>query len=400
MARNKGAETAFAQKPTMAETSKNPAALRIRNAVIAFTGLLGLVLLIRLVFVRSYHYDETAHAHMTWLVSIGEVPYRDFAANHFPFLWIVVSPLMRVLPENSVTLIVLRGLALLFNLIFVCALGALICAEQPPKQRIWAAACFGLVVLSPLAMHYLIEFRPDALANALLFFTLAWLRFRGLRNAVTALLGGFCIGVALLINTKYLLFPFVLGAVALCVYARQLQQMWRLALAMCLGFGAAILGGVLLALWIGVSLNDAWRMVVTYNGLAAKAQPFGFGLARTLSQHPAYLAYSLAGLIIYIVLSLRQRRLPRLLDVAIFIFLVTNLATTTKPWKQYVVSWLLLAAYFPARSLPLLITRLRPLAQAAAAFYVLIASVLGFAHTGILAPPHWTTAWFARPRIG
>jgi hypothetical protein len=75
-----------------------------------------------------------------------------------------------------------------------------------------------------------------------------------------------------------------------------------------------------------------------------------------------------------------------LLTVAIFIFLAVNLVTTTRPWTQYVVSWLLLAAYFPARSLPLLITRLRPQAQAAAAFCVSMIAVVGFVRTGVVDP--------------
>ena len=69
-----------------------------------------------------------------------------------------------------------------------------------------------------------------------------------------------------------------------------------------------------------------------------------------------------------------------------FIFLAVNVVTTAKPWKQYVVSWLLLAAFFPARSLPLLITRLRPQAQAAAAFCVSIIVVVGLVRAGIVDP--------------
>ena len=99
--------------------SENHAAFLFRNAAIGFAGLFGIVLLIRLVFVRSYNYDELSHAHMAWLVSVGDVPYRDFAANHFPFLWILMSPLMRVLPESPVALMYLRGLALLLNTVFI-----------------------------------------------------------------------------------------------------------------------------------------------------------------------------------------------------------------------------------------------------------------------------------------
>jgi hypothetical protein len=366
----------------MVEASENRAARFIRNAGVILAGLLGLAVLVRLVFVRNYNYDELSHAHLAWLVSIGEVPYRDFAANHFPFLWILLSPLMWILPASPNALLVLRGLALVLNLVFITALGTLICAELQPRERIWAIVCFGLVVFNPLTMHFLIEFRPDAFANALLFSLLAYLRLRGLGGVATAALSGLGIGAALLINTKYELFPFVLGAVALTLYFRQLKQIWPLALALVTGFLAAILGGMLVMKGIGISLGDAWRMVVTYNARVERNHVFGLGLVHVLIHSPVWLAYSLVGLIGCVVLFQRQHRRPGLFISAIFIFLVLNLFTTTRPWKQYAVSWLLLAAALPARSLPALITRLRPRFQAAIAVGVLLVVVLGLARTG------------------
>lgn len=386
MAKNNSAETALEQKPAIAGISNDLVALRLRNVVLALTGLLGLVVLIRLVFVRSYNYDELSHAHMAWLVSVGEMPYRDFAANHFPFLWILLSPLMRVLPESPVTLMVLRGLALVCNALFIGALGTLICLELRPRQRIWAAACLGLVVFSPPVMHFLIEFRPDPFANALLFSAIAWLRLSGLRNRSTAFMSGIGIGIAVLLNTKYLLFPFVLGAVALIMYARQARQIWPFAVAIGLGFSASLIAGMLLLDLMHIQLGEAWRMVVTYNATVEKSHTFGFGLVRAIMQNPVWLAYSFVGLIGCTLLFQRQRRLPELLTAAIFIFLAVNLVATTRPWKQYAVSWLLLAAYFPARSLPLLITRLPPQAQAVAAFGFSMIAVVGFLRTGVVDP--------------
>jgi hypothetical protein len=370
----------------MVEASENRVAGFIRNASIVLIGLLGVGLLVRLVLVRNYDYDELSHAHLAWLVSIGEVPYRDFAANHFPFLWILLSPLMRVLPANPAALVVLRGLALTLNLVFIAALVTLICAELHPRERIWAIACFGLVVFTPLTMHFLIEFRPDAIANALLFSILACLRLRGLGGIPTAALSGLGIGAALLINTKYELFPFVLGIVALVIYVRQLKQIWPLALALALGFVMAVLGGMLVMKGIGVSLDDAWRMVVTYNAMVEKTHAFGFGLAHTLINSPAWLAFDLVGLIGCVALFRRQRRSPELFISAIFIFLMISLFTTTRPWKQYAVSWLLLAAALPARTLPLLITRLRPRMQVVVAFCVLMVIAVGLARTGRVDP--------------
>ena len=365
----------------MAKTREKSGDILIRNGAIGLTGLSGVGVLIWLIFASNYNYDELSHAHMAWLVSIGEVPYRDFAANHFPFLWILLTPLMWVLPHTSFALVVLRVLALVLNAVFITALCTLICAEQQPKERIWTVVCIGVVAFCPLSMHYLIEFRPDPFANALLFSTLAWLKLRDSRSVPTALIGGFCIGVAFLVNTKYILFLFLLGPVALVINAGQIRRIWPFALAMCVGFSMAILGGVLLMVWISVSIVDAWRMVVIYNGMEENARSFGLRLTWRLMDNPVWFAYGLVGIAGCTILFLYQRRPPGSLMVAMGIFLVTDLFITTRPWKQYVVSWLLLAACLQARLLPPFIARLRPPIQAAMALGVLAVVSIGFAQT-------------------
>jgi hypothetical protein len=370
----------------MTETSESRAFLLVRNAAIACAGLLGLAILIRLVFVRNYDYDELFHAHMTWLVSVGEVPYRDFATTHFPFYWILLSPLIRVLPESPATITVLRGLSLLLNAVFIGALGVLICLDQEPKQRMWAGTCLGLVVFSPLAMHYLTEFRPDALANALLFSALAWLQLKGARGSLTGLVSGFIIGVAMPINMKYALLPCVLGVVALIMCARQIRRFWVFALAICGGFSMALVGDMLLLVWMNVPLDRAWQMVMAYNATVEKARAFGLGFADSLIRNPFWLAYVFVGLIGCAVLFLRQRERPRPFAIAILLFLAVNLVLGTRPWKQYVVPWLLLAAYFPARSLPRFATRLGLKGQVIAAVCVLAVASFGFARSGARDP--------------
>jgi hypothetical protein len=70
---------------TMAEAQENRAVFLMGKAALALAGLLAFGLLVRLIFVRNYDPDEIQHAHLAWLVFMGQVPYRDFAVNHFPF---------------------------------------------------------------------------------------------------------------------------------------------------------------------------------------------------------------------------------------------------------------------------------------------------------------------------
>jgi hypothetical protein len=130
---------------------------------------------------------------------------------------------------------------------------------------------------------------------------------------------------------------------------------------------------------LGISPGNAWRMVVTYNVLVEQSHTFGHGLVHTLIRYPVWLGYGVVGGIACLTLFLRQRRTPELFISTIFIFLILDLFTATRPWKQYAVSWLLLAAVLPARSLPLLLVRLRPPVQAAVAITTLAIVVVAMA---------------------
>lgn len=341
--------------------------LLLRNAAFVVAGLIWLAVLFWLPVARSWNYDELSHAHMAWLLSVGEVPYRDFTINHFPFFWIPVAALLRTLPESPATLMDLRHLALLLNLTFIASLWMLSARELPRGRRLWAAACFAPVLLHPATVHFLIEFRPDALANAMLFVSLAWLAPAGRRWPVAAFLCGLLAGAAVLVNTKYVLFPFILGPVALIARVRGLRQAWPAVLASGLGFAAAFACGYFQLRRMGIVPGDAWHMVMTYNAAAEKARTFGFGLAHSVAQLPFLLAYILCGLAACGYLFWRERRPPGAMAVAILIFLVFSVATNTRPWKQYAMSWYLLAAWFPARALPEFLAPLNAWKQAAVA---------------------------------
>ncbi len=307
------------------QSRQDQSARLVRNSVILLAGVVGVSLLLRLVLIRNYDYDEISHAHMAWLLSIGDKPYQDFVANHFPFFWVSLSPLMRVLPQSPLGLVLLRLLALALNAIFVGALGTLICLELQPRQRIWGAVCLGVVVLNSPVIHFLIEFRPDALANALLFPALLWLRLRGPQHPGQALLGGFVIGVAVLVNTKYLFFPVVLGAVLLAMHLRQLRKIWPLVLAICLGFCMALLSGILVVDSMRISIGDAWRMVVNYNGAVEKSQNFGFGLADALIHNNLSLLYIMPGFVLCTIMFARRKWIPKHFEIAIVAFLALDL---------------------------------------------------------------------------
>ncbi|MBR2274327.1 MAG: hypothetical protein IJ864_05845 [Alphaproteobacteria bacterium] len=46
--------------------------------------------------------DSMEHLRASYLVSIGEVPYRDFFEHHHPLLWYLWAPFMKILPHHAI----------------------------------------------------------------------------------------------------------------------------------------------------------------------------------------------------------------------------------------------------------------------------------------------------------
>ena len=68
-------------------------------------GLLGadiIGVILALLFGHNIFADNIEHIRMSWLVSQGYIPYRDFFEHHHPLIWYMFAPFMLVLPHNAV----------------------------------------------------------------------------------------------------------------------------------------------------------------------------------------------------------------------------------------------------------------------------------------------------------
>lgn len=300
---------------------------------------------------RYLDYDEISHAHMVWLVAHGAVPYEDFGMNHLPFFWLLLAPLSRLLPESPAIFTIYRAAALALNLAFVCLLVVHAWLGRPREERPWIAAAMLIPLFQPDVLNALIEFRPDALANPLLFASLLWLRW----HPRHAWLAGMLLAAALLINTKYILLPLALGVAALLRHPRNipLRSLAGTALGLALGFILAI--GILR--WRQISPALAFDMVIRYNWLAARSVASNLRLADAALAHPFLLAYVAAGVVAALGLAWRGRLRWSRYAVGGLIFSVLQLLASDKGWKHYYAAWLLLAALFPALGLAVLARR-------------------------------------------
>ncbi|XXF77199.1 hypothetical protein P2318_29725 [Myxococcaceae bacterium GXIMD 01537] len=134
--------------------------------------LLGLaVQAVRLALHKSFSIDEFQYAHAAWLVAHGQVPYRDFFEVHFPLLYQGLSMVFRVLGDDPLGVVALRG-AMLGPLALTGAALAFLNRRHGTAAALLAPA---LLLATPAFVTLATEVRPDALAIALFLGALACL---------------------------------------------------------------------------------------------------------------------------------------------------------------------------------------------------------------------------------
>ncbi|MFP2934196.1 hypothetical protein ACLESO_55565, partial [Pyxidicoccus sp. 3LG] len=136
-------------------------------------GGLGLQAL-RLALHKAFSIDEFQYAHAAWLVSRGQVPYRDFFEVHLPLVYQVLAPLFLVLGDEPLNVLALRG-AMLVPLAGACVAVAVLNRREGRGVALLAPV---LLLALPPFMHFATEVRPDALATALFLGALATLSVR------------------------------------------------------------------------------------------------------------------------------------------------------------------------------------------------------------------------------
>ena len=141
--------------------------------------VLGIVAL-RYFFQQRAFNDEVEHAHVTWVLNQGIMPYEGIHQNHAPLLWMISAPIMAWLPKSAATMVALRGMSLL-ALVGIYLTGLFVLREiLGPIDRIRALVML-LLTLAVLPDFELYRYRPDPLMA--LFAALAILAAVRLRRA-------------------------------------------------------------------------------------------------------------------------------------------------------------------------------------------------------------------------
>ena len=144
----------------------------IRNIVIL--QIIGLIL--GLIFTVFTINDGFEHLRMSWLVSQGYVPYRDFFEHHHPLLWYVYLPFTILIPHNiMIAFYFSRVFSLFFSGVMLWVICKIISRYMGGKENI---PYFLVLILAfyPIWWSFTV-LKPEILARPL-YFTGLYLFFR------------------------------------------------------------------------------------------------------------------------------------------------------------------------------------------------------------------------------
>ncbi len=180
---------------------------------------------LRLALDKEYSIDELQYAHGGWLISQGEVIYRDFFEHHHPLIHQLLALAFLVLDDDPNNVVYLRLLMLPFLLLTLVAAWRLTAGKDDEKRSAILAPLFVLMVPSYSMMAT--EVRPDPLAFALFLAAVAVLYTGRLAPGIRGFLSGVFLVAAFWGTLKVvyygLVFPAALAAdlVALSAWGDQ-----------------------------------------------------------------------------------------------------------------------------------------------------------------------------------
>lgn len=339
-----------------------PSGKRLLPAVAVALILMPLLWRTWLLQTRTFDPDEMQHLHVAWLVSQGDVPYRDFFEHHMPGLALVMAPLLPAFDTTRSFDAVIQAMLASRAVMLLCA--ALTVAATWKlgdlafgRETAWIAAAW--LSLSMVFVGRTLEIRPDVPASAcwtasLVAVGLATRPRHAHRGGTFWFASGLLLGAALVFTQKLLLAGPGL-AVASIVHvaagrsASEMAAAARRVVTMVAGFVAPL--GAVAALFAARSafwplvdstllVNLGWHVEVT-----------PLKTLRWLALRDPWLcAFGLGGLLLGTMVAWRGRRLKplRLFLTCGAVSLVAGLFAIPTPFPQYTLLFLPLVSVLGA----------------------------------------------------
>ena len=189
---------------------------------------LDLLVVLFLIAAASFYFfwpegDIQEHIYASYMVSQGEVPYRDFFEHHHPLLWYLMAPLTNAIGRNIAVVGIMGGCTFIFfvlGLVFVYKIISEFIANR-------TTALFSVIVLLlPNVFLYYIYFKPDnymftCMAIGIYYF-FSYMRDKKKSYLIYSYLGFWC---AFLFTQKALFYFPIVAAISLYMLAFK-QMKW------------------------------------------------------------------------------------------------------------------------------------------------------------------------------
>lgn len=234
---------------------------RIAAGILAAAGLLIFFLFnqhLRLSLDKEYSIDEFQYAHGGWLISKGEVVYRDFFEHHHPLIHQLIAGAFLFLDDDPNNIVYLRLLMLPFLLLTLAASWRVAAGEDDESRASILAPLFVLMVPSYSMMAT--EIRPDPLAFALFLAAVAILYARRPSPAIRGFLSGVLLVAAFWGTLKVVYYGLVFPAAFVADLVALRKGKDRFLLGRPLAFLAGVAAGALpIAVYLTVTRSwGAW----------------------------------------------------------------------------------------------------------------------------------------------
>ena len=232
---------------------------RLAPGVLAALVALAVVLRIGVVLNRRIDPDESQHLHVAWLITEGQVPYRDFWEHHLPFFHYAMAPLAAWLTGRPEVYFAARSIMVLLAAVAVVLTWRL-ARRLSADGAIWAVV---VLLFLPQFAETSTETRPDVPALvAHLASLLALVRWRENGRAGWLWIAGAWQGAALALSIKAV---FALTGVIAVVAG--LPRRGGIPRASRAGSLARLLGGVALPMGTLIAGLAAFTGMATLRGL-------------------------------------------------------------------------------------------------------------------------------------
>lgn len=292
----------------------------------------------------TYDHDEIEHLHAAWLISQGQLPFRDFMEHHHPALWYLLAPIVRLFSDPARLIVAIRCIDLAGMGALLAIIGAMIRKLVPGGRARWA-----LVMLAGSFMFVSnsMEIRPDPWMNLFVFLGLFfWISFLDGEQFSRAVAAGICFGIAIAVLQKALVtMALVMFSSLILVVIHRRERGRATVLAQGSAVAMASVTGVLaLAAWLIVS-QGIWDDFLFWNYPFNRALFHGASdlttfsawrtLGRSIAQDPALWVIGGAGGISIACAIWRRRRTLTAVDDRWIAMMVVAVGSVVFPlWNR------------------------------------------------------------------